>query len=375
MKKKKSKQTFQKFKQHTLIILKSLFSNQTAIDGARHYPWWVALIFFVLSICLPTIPVITSNYNVSGSAFMEGQTKGFDTYIAALVTDMKQKGVDLKVEASDVTGQHQLIDVNDSWKNNYNDYSQDRQYVYKNTNSNQIDFVAYYTRLSGNDFAEFNSDIASRQYRVGTDQLYVVGDDTSTSEGETVEIYTPNYILFGLDNYVVQIFNPNSITAFSNTSGDYAHIDVGTSIASFAPDITIPEVEGFIAPSTNDLLADEEYVSTINENFRNFFYQGYITNRNNSTLYSTLLTLGIYIVLAFFMGLMIFLLTRGKKNIMHILSFYVCQKINAWSMLCPAILGMILGFIFPQFAMVGFILFLGVRIMFMSFRQLRPVMR
>ena len=39
------------------------------------------------------------------------------------------------------------------------------------------------------------------------------------------------------------------------------------------------------------------------------------------------------------------------------------------------ILGMIVGFIFPQFAMVGFILFLGVRIMFMSFRQLRPVMR
>ena len=306
---------------------------------------------------------------------MEGQTKGFDTYIAALVTDMKQNGVDLKVEASDVTGQHQLIDVNDSWKNYYNNYSQDRQYVYKNTNSNQIDFVAYYTRLSGNDFAEFNSDIASRQYRVGTDQLYVVGDDTSTSEGETIEIYTPSYILFGLDNYVVQIFNPNSITAFSNTSGDYAHIEEGTSIASFAPDITIPEVEGFVAPSMNDLLADEEYVSTINENFRNFFYQGYITNRNNSTLYSTLLTLGIYIVLAFFMGLMIFLLTRGKKNIMHILSFYVCQKINAWSMLCPAILGMILGFIFPQFAMVGFILFLGVRIMFMSFRQLRPVMR
>ncbi len=371
-KKKNKSQTAAKVKQHTVNILKSLYSNQVCIDNARHYPWWVALIFFVLSICLPVIPVITSNYNTTGSDFMSGQTKGFETYLTGFTYEMSLKDVDLYVNDN-----HQLIDKDDSWKNTYT-YSEDRQYVYTNQNSKQIDFLVYYTHETGDDFTKLNNDIASRQYRIGTDQLYTIGQDTSSSssqEDDSPTVYTPTYMLFNQTTYIVQIYNPNSTTVFTNTSGDYVNVESGTSLAGFAPVIVLPEVEGVTVPSINDVMANEGYVEEVKNNFINFFNQGYITNRNNATLYSTLLTLGIYLVLAFFMGLMIFLLTRGKKNIMHILSFYVCQKINAWVMFTPAILGMIVGFIFPQFAMIGFILLLGLRVMWMSFRQLRPVIR
>ncbi len=356
-KKKKKELRKQAVKKHLKTIFGSLFKNQIAIDGARHYPWWVALIFFVLSICLPVIPVITSNMSVSGSDFMSSYTKGFDTYISAFVIDMNQNDVDLVVNNNNV-----LTAVN--WEETYT-YSEDRQYTYINENSGQIDFVVYFINETGTDFSTFNSEIASRQYQVGTSTLYVAG---STDDDESDEVYTPSYILFGPDSYVVQIFNPDSVDVYSYTSGDYVHVEAGTSIASFASNYS-DEL------SVNEMLADPDFIEDVNNNFISFFEDGYLTNKYNTTLYSTLLTLGIYVLLALFMGLMIFLLTRGKKNIMHILSFFTCQKINAWTMLCPAILGMIVGFIFSDFAMVGFILFVGIRVMWMSFRQLKPVIR
>jgi maltodextrin utilization protein YvdJ len=75
------------------------------------------------------------------------------------------------------------------------------------------------------------------------------------------------------------------------------------------------------------------------------------------------------------MGLMIFLLTRGKKNIFHIYTFGDCEKIAAWSMVSPALLSLILGFIFTDYAMMFFIILLGLRVMWLSMKQLRPANR
>ena len=75
------------------------------------------------------------------------------------------------------------------------------------------------------------------------------------------------------------------------------------------------------------------------------------------------------------MGLMVFLLTRGKKNIFRVYTFGDCQKISAWSMVSPALLGMILGFFIQDYAMMFFIILLGVRVMWLSMKQLRPANR
>ena len=87
---------------------------------------------------------------------------------------------------------------------------------------------------------------------------------------------------------------------------------------------------------------------------------------------SSLVFLGVYIVLIFIMGLLIFLLTRGKTNMFNYLKFMDCQKMVWWASLAPAILAVIFGFIFTNFAQMIFIILLGLRVMWMSMKQLRP---
>ena len=87
---------------------------------------------------------------------------------------------------------------------------------------------------------------------------------------------------------------------------------------------------------------------------------------------TSLLFLGIYVGLVFVMGLLVFVLTRGKNNMFNYLTFIDTQKIVWWACLTPAILAMILGFILTNFAQMMFIVLLGLRVMWISMKQLRP---
>jgi maltodextrin utilization protein YvdJ len=65
-------------------------------------------------------------------------------------------------------------------------------------------------------------------------------------------------------------------------------------------------------------------------------------------------------------------MTRGKSNPFRVYTFWECQKIAYWASLAPAILAMILSFSLPAYAMIYYIFFYGMRIMWMSMRSLRP---
>ncbi|MDD7715503.1 MAG: hypothetical protein PUJ84_06330, partial [Mollicutes bacterium] len=80
----------------------------------------------------------------------------------------------------------------------------------------------------------------------------------------------------------------------------------------------------------------------------------------------------VYVGLEFLFGLVIFLMTRGKRNPFRIYTFWETQKMAYWASVSPAILSLIVGFLLPQFAMMGFIFLFGLRIMWMSMRSLRP---
>ena len=72
------------------------------------------------------------------------------------------------------------------------------------------------------------------------------------------------------------------------------------------------------------------------------------------------------------MGLLMFLLTRGKNNPNRGLTFWITCKISAWIDFTPGLLAMILGFIWPAAAGLGYIVLIGLRTMWLSMRQLNP---
>lgn len=370
--KKQRKKMSPETKENLKNIFGSLYSNQRAINGARHNPWWVALIFFVLAICLPVIPIVTNGMSQYGSSLLSSNNYGFDITGTAFAMNLVENDIDLVINAN-----HQLIDENGSWKEKYGYGNETVQYAYVNKLTNQYDLLVYYTHETGSDFNKFQETIGNNRYEVGTTNKYVdsvqPSSSSSSEDAPSATPYTPSFILMNQNYIVVNFFKPNSTTSIASTAGDYLTMKVGTSIASFALTGTF---NGEVSSTDyNDYLSDSTYTNSVLNNWKVFLDETFITTRNTSTIYTSLLALGIYFALSFFMGLMIFLLTRGKKNVFRVLKFMECQKINAWASFTPGLLGMIIGFIFPQGALMFFIILLGVRIMWLTMRQLKPQIR
>ena len=94
---------------------------------------------------------------------------------------------------------------------------------------------------------------------------------------------------------------------------------------------------------------------------------------HTNVTYSQLYTIGIYLLMLLFMGLMVLPINSGKRNIFNYLKFGICLKMAAWSSITPAVLSLILGFVLPAYAiMYSFCLIRLARVMWMSMKQLRP---
>ena len=76
------------------------------------------------------------------------------------------------------------------------------------------------------------------------------------------------------------------------------------------------------------------------------------------------------IVLLF--GLLLFLMTRGKKNPFRIYSFWDTTKIACWASFTPGVLSVALGFALTNYAVLIFMFTFGMRIMWMTMKSLRP---
>jgi hypothetical protein len=76
--------------------------------------------------------------------------------------------------------------------------------------------------------------------------------------------------------------------------------------------------------------------------------------------------------MAFFMSILVFIMTRGKTNPNRSMRVLEAFKIGAWSLFSPAVLTYVAGLFFPDLASTAFVLFVGLRMMWLSSSYLRP---
>ena len=92
---------------------------------------------------------------------------------------------------------------------------------------------------------------------------------------------------------------------------------------------------------------------------------------------NTLTVSGIYLAIFFgmsvVMGFLMWILTRGKNNPNNYFSPWLTQKVEARLALAPALITLIAGFFLTQYAPFIFIMTLGLRVMWISMKELRPV--
>lgn len=360
MAKNKKKKMSPETKDNLKNIFGSLVSNKRVIDGARHNPWWVAIIFFVLAVLLPIIPILTTGFNAYGSSIFASNTFGMDTQITDFALTLEDDEIKLMVEDG------KLNDVDGKWNAKFG-YGDNIQYAYTNKNSSQYDLLVYYTDATNDKLTTFVNHIVEKSYVVGSTTVYQA-PTSSEASSEQVSVYKPNIMVLNPDIMYIILHKTNSITSVGTVYGDYSSFANGTCLRLEL------RGNGFNPANYNheSLLNDASYCASTFTKYKAFVDTSFLNNRNRSTLYTTLLAAGIYTALGIFMGLMVFILTRGKRNYYNVLSFIDCEKINAWAMLSPGLLGMILGFMVPGYAIMFFIIFVGLRVMWMSMKQLRP---
>ncbi|MGM9874065.1 MAG: hypothetical protein ACI31G_04025 [Bacilli bacterium] len=358
-------------------IFGSLFSNAKAIEAGKTLPWWMALISFLLAVFIPIIPIMVQTANSYGSQFIAKTTYGLEKSLTSSTIDLYLNGYEFKINED-----HHLIGYKDD--NQLNPTVEEDKIPlirYINSETNMIDLEIYYsvrsTSAKENSLSDLLDSIKSKTYILNSineedNTATSEEEEESTSEEEIVK-YRPSYIIMYKEGIYACLMKANSTESSATSGGNWAHHSVGLSLLSDL--LTVKDGDNNVIvtlENKNELLVNETYLNGVFNNWKKSFDLSYLTSRSNSLTTSTLVFLGIYILLSFFMGLMLFLLTRGKKNPFRYLSFFTCQKINAWSSFCPALLAMILGFMLSNYAVMFFIALLGLRTMWMSMRQLRP---
>ena len=346
------------------LIMKSLINNDACIEGGRTKRWFFAVIFAVLSLVMAVLPIMVTSLQAQGSDFTAGNyLYNYDNAIVAFSDSLKDNNLSMVV-SEDANGLFLAVDKS-QWEAAYtaNAY---KQYVHLN-NDSKVDFEVYYTEAVGQEFVDYYTLVSQNKSPI--DGSWREAADTARST---------SYLIFGRERMVGQLFQPGNTTALSGVSGDYLKLDLGFDFKSLA---TV-EIDGVTYVTSHDdkfsepngFLSIDAYRSQIQNRWNDVYDAVYYNTKMVTARDSTLIMLGVDALLIFFMGLMIFILTRGKRNPFRIYTFWETQKIAYWASFTPSLLALIFGFIFTEYAVMIFVMLIGVRIMWMSMKSLKPAM-
>ena len=331
-----------------------LFSNDHAIEGSKSNPWWVALIIMILGTFLPVIPLTVNAARTYGASFLDGYTYRFDQNISEVTINLLKNGTEFKVNDD-----HKLLYYDNGQAVNVNSEADMKPLAnYINKSKNQYELQIYYSQRERSGINDLIKVIDERHFKIGSIDI----------AGEEDAAYAPSYVILYSEGIYTRINKENSISMGNNTytgfGTDWNHFDVNHELLKS----TLPEGK---TADTVDLTKTSEVTAMFN-NWKEVYNKSYLSQKTLNIWMSTGLFYGIYLALIIFMGLLVFLLTRGKNNMYNYLKFMDCEKIVAWASLSPAILAMIIGFIFSMVAQMIFIILLGLRVMWISMKQLRP---
>ena len=346
------------------LIMKSLINNDACIEGGRTKRWFFAIIFAVLSLVLAVLPIMVTSLQAQGSDFTAGNyLYNYDNAIVAFSDSLADNNLSMVVR-KDANGRFLAVDKS-QWEAAYtaNAY---KQYVHLN-NDSKVDFEVYYTEAVGQEFVDYYTLVSQNKSPI--DGSWREAADTARST---------SYLIFGRERMVGQLFQPGNTTALSGVSGDYLKLDLGFDFKSLA---TV-EIDGVTYVTSHDdkfsepngFLSIDAYRRQIQNKWNDVYDAVYYNTKMVTARDSTLIMLGVDALLIFFMGLMIFILTRGKRNPFRIYTFWETQKIAYWASFTPSLLALIFGFIFTEYAVMIFVMLIGVRIMWMSMKSLKPAM-
>ena len=347
-------------KKTLLNLAGSIIKNDSAIEGAKTAPWWIAVVLFVLGNFLPIIPIMVNASKTYGASFTANYTYGYDQALVTCGVQMKAQEYELNVSNKQLTVKKAGVELNNRW---VEDADLEPIASYDTTingvtqRSLNIFFTDRPTSGSGITVKKLVEVIESREYASGKNTIY-----NSEVDGETTT-YVPSYLILYKTGMYSKIYKVNTKTAATSTYSnmDWDHVNEGN-LLDYVMNVDVAQN-----------VLDQNYVAAVMANWNKVFNASYQNQKIRQFWFTSGLYYGIYLLLGCFMALLMFLLTRGKNNPNRNLNYWITWKIDAWIIFTPAVLGMILGFVWSAAAGLGFIVLIGLRTMWLSMRQLSPM--
>lgn len=322
------------------LILRSLISNHACVEGGRKKPWYFAIIMVFLSMILALIPIFVQTITRQGDSLVSTNSYELDISAERFLESARDNGITMVIENK------QLVVDEEKWNATYTDTdaSGNNGYIHYHTDAvsgvSFPDLAVYYIPS-----VKLTDEVSAK--------IATFPDPTNLDEnGNPKRVNrTYSFILFTEKSVSVYVYASGKTTGQSigTIYGDYENLPNGWSI-------------NWILGETHEVTWD---------NFKYFLRKAYDNNRLKLTWQTTLMMFGINAGITIFMGFMLWVLTRGKNNL-NWFGIWETQKIVYWTSITPAILTTGLGFLIASFSQVMFPLLLGVRIMWLSMKLLRP---
>lgn len=300
-------------KENIKLFLKSLISNNAAIDGARKKPWYAAVIIFFIGIILSVIPTSVMELKNHAGKNFDSTTFGLREASYEFANKIKETPDNIFYIARE--GKTGSLVANETDIN------------FTTTNN----FVFRYV---------FNEHVQEKiNEHVGANQSYV--------------IFTENTVY-------ISVLDPNSPDG-NKPKARFACIDAYKKLER---------------NDLRDLLKDgstlTEKVNNTWDNFKGVIRKLYRQTRLKTAGVQLGISSAINVGVTLIMGFMVWVLTRGKNNPYRLFTVWQCFATGFWASFTPGLLTVGLGFLIKNFASMLFPLLLGVRVMWLTMKSLRP---
>lgn len=321
------------------LILRSLVSNDACIQGGRTRPWYLVIPMFLIAMILALVPIFVQTITKQGDSIVSSNAYQMDVSSQRFVEALNDNGITMEIK------NHKLL-VNGKvskteWEAAFTtkDESENNCYIHEHPDATNPEDANKAIRDLGVYYVP-KAELTDEKYNT------IVTFPVKDEEGNVTKV-NRNYslILFTEENVIIYVYasSKTSNNSIGTIYGDYQSFEDGFKI--------------------NDIKNWEDWKS--------FYRVAYNNNRLKLTWQTTLIMLGINAGITVFMGFMLWVLTRGRNNL-NWFGLWETQKIAFWCTLSPAILTAGLGFLIASFSQVMFPMLMGVRVMWLSMKWLRP---
>ena len=334
----------------------SLVSNAAALRGAKNGPLWLTIVMFVLAVLLPLIPLFVSQMTTNGSSFLNKYSYGLERYVTSIALDLKNNRL-----AQFSIDENHLLSVKENGADvDYSYYGSAHPYAtYENKNTHQYDFVVYLSNADNNTSKKaLNDVIKAINYDLGT--------TTVSGSSASDNLYRPSYMILFKNGVYIAIYNSNSTKLTTESfSGDFKSITTSDGLKDL---LNVKDVE-----ASNQNVYNTVYIDGVYNNFKKFIDRSYDNLKITNTLSTVGIYAGIFFGLNIVMGFLMWLLTRGKNNPNNYFSPWLTMKIQARLGLAPGIITAIAGIFVLNMLPMIYIMTIGLRVMWISMKELRPI--